>query len=266
MTFKAMEDYSSNLYGIKYPILHIPHSSTKIPDMTGYVKDPQGEIDLLTDHATDTLFYYPFATIVKADFSRVFCDVERFAKDSEEPMSAKGMGYFYTHCDDGSLLREDKDGIKESIYWDYYVPHHEKLIAAVKEHYGECVIFDCHSFTDVPLKRDAIRDPVRPDICIGWSIRHSRADVLEAMKYLFEQKGYKVFTNVPYSGTMFPQIDDENDANGTFGTSYMIEVNRRLYMIDGKVDQVLHDQLQNNLTEIMTTIVDISNPRNKRNY
>lgn len=254
--------YDGKRYPTKVrPILHIPHSSYKIPDMTGYVKDPQSEIDLLTDHATDTLFYYPYATIVKADFSRVFCDVERFAKDSEEPMSAKGMGYFYTHCDDGSLLREDKNGIKESIYWDYYVPHHEKLLEAVNEYPGKFVIFDCHSFTDVPLKRDVHQDPVRPDICIGWDLQHSKMEIVDTFKYLFEQKGYKVFTNIPYSGSIYPC-----DYNGEIGSTYMIEVNRRLYMIDGKVDQVLHDRLQNDLTEVMTTVVDVLDPSNRRMY
>lgn len=259
------ENYSPPWSTRYHPILHIPHSSTFIPDMTGYVKDPRGEVDLLTDHATDTLFFLPYAKVIKANFSRVFCDVERFANDNEEPMSKKGMGYFYTHCDDGSLLRENTSNIKENIYWDYYVPHHEKLVEAVKEYHGQCVFFDCHSFTDTPLKRDAIQDPIRPDICIGCDPKYSRIDMVESLVYLLRQKGYKVFMNTPYAGSIFPLIDREGDEPGTFGYSYMIEVNRRLYMIDGQVDTVLHDHLQNNLTDVMTTVVDMMNPALRRN-
>jgi N-formylglutamate deformylase len=258
----SFHNYMENRF---HPILHIPHSSTVIPDMTGYVKDPQGQIDLLTDHATDTLFYYPYAKVVKADFSRVFCDVERFANDTEEPMSKKGMGYFYTHCDDGSLLRENTNNIKEKIYWDYYVPHHEKLVDAVKEYYGQCVIFDCHSFPDTLLKCDDSRCTDRPDICIGYDLRYSKIEMVEVLNHLLKVKGYRVFLNIPYSGTIFPLISDDSDPLGTIGYSYMIEVNRRLYMPDGHVDQRLHDKLQHDLTEVMTLVVDMMNPATKRN-
>ena len=66
-------------------ILHIPHSSTVIPFKDGYVIDEallNQEINLLTEWFTNELFENENATIVKAEFLRIFCDVERFADDS----------------------------------------------------------------------------------------------------------------------------------------------------------------------------------------
>jgi N-formylglutamate deformylase len=63
-------------------ILHIPHSSTNIPFMDGYVADRQtmdNEIFKLTDWYADDSFHFADALTIKADFSRIFRDVKRFA-------------------------------------------------------------------------------------------------------------------------------------------------------------------------------------------
>jgi len=238
-------------------VLHIPHASTHIPDMTGYIKDPNKEIDLLTDHATDKLFYYPYATVVKAEFSRVFCDVERLP-DAEEPMFKQGMGYFYTHCDDGSLLREDADHIKEKIYWDYYLPHHEKLQEATKPGLeNSTILFDCHSFSDVPFQRDTNKQTPRPDICIGTDPWFSVTGTADTLKFLFEKKGYNVYSNAPYSGTIVPLNRTNLTERDWTLTSYMIEVNRKLYMTNGIVDPVRLDTVQNDITEVLIDVIDI---------
>ena len=75
-------------------ILHIPHSSDKIPDRKGYVVDKKildKEIIKLTDWYTDDLFFFEDSIPVKADFSRIFCDTERFSDDSQEVMAEYGM-------------------------------------------------------------------------------------------------------------------------------------------------------------------------------
>ena len=79
-------------------ILHIPHSSDLIPDKKGYAVDKKTldkEVIKLTDWYTDDLFSRDDSIIVKADFSRVFCDVERFSDDKQEVMSKFGMGVLY---------------------------------------------------------------------------------------------------------------------------------------------------------------------------
>jgi N-formylglutamate deformylase len=89
-------------------ILHIPHASVKIPFHDGYSVNEavlNAEQMLLTDWFTDDLFSHPGTIPVMADFSRVFCDVERFPDDPDEPMAKSGMGMIYETCDDGTLLR-----------------------------------------------------------------------------------------------------------------------------------------------------------------
>jgi N-formylglutamate amidohydrolase len=66
-------------------ILHIPHSSTIIPLLEGYVADAislEKEILKLTDWYTDDLFYSKEDEMIVAEFSRIFCDPERFTDDS----------------------------------------------------------------------------------------------------------------------------------------------------------------------------------------
>jgi len=106
-------------------ILHIPHSSIIIPSKEGFVKDNSiidHEVNLITDWYTDDLFESKEAKIVKADFSRIFCDVERFPDDKDEVMSKYGMGVLYEKTDKGRLLREVSSELKESILRDYYYP------------------------------------------------------------------------------------------------------------------------------------------------
>jgi N-formylglutamate deformylase len=86
-------------------VFNIPHASTNIPFKEGFIGDLyKKEVALLTDHATDIIFNVPGVQKMVAPFSRVFCDVERFP-DSREEMEKYGMGVFYTHTDDGQLMR-----------------------------------------------------------------------------------------------------------------------------------------------------------------
>ena len=71
-------------------VLHIPHSSTEIPLLDGYVSNQdaiQDEIVKLTDWYTDDLFDSEVDDKIVTPFSRIFCDVERFADDELEVMS-----------------------------------------------------------------------------------------------------------------------------------------------------------------------------------
>ena len=54
--------------------------------------NPNQEIIKLTDWYTDDLFLFEDSIVVKADFSRIFCDTERFSDDSQEVMAKYGMG------------------------------------------------------------------------------------------------------------------------------------------------------------------------------
>ena len=108
-----------------YPqlVLHIPHSSANIPFYDGYVVDREtlnNEIFLLTDWHTDDLFYSEDDIMVAADFSRIFCDVERFPDDNKEIMAKAGMGVCYTTFDAGGEMRNVSPDLKKIILKKYH--------------------------------------------------------------------------------------------------------------------------------------------------
>ena len=106
----------------KKMILHIPHSSTYVPD-TFRVLDGvslEQEFHRMTDWFTDELFDFEEATKLVFPYSRLYCDVERFREDKDELMARKGMGVCYTNTSYGTELREisskEKIFIKSVIY------------------------------------------------------------------------------------------------------------------------------------------------------
>lgn len=83
-------------------ILHVPHSSSYFPFLDGFLVDEMAlekEILKLTDWYTDELFFSEHEEMVIANFSRIFCDPERFEHDSEEVMAQFGMGVLYEKLD-----------------------------------------------------------------------------------------------------------------------------------------------------------------------
>lgn len=214
-------------------ILNIPHSSTLIPDKTGFIIDDaeiKKEILKLTDWYTDDLFSAEDIHILKADFSRIFCDVERFADDSREIMSKSGMGMLYERADDGRLMRTVSTELRKKIKLAFYDNYHQKFNMIVKEILDEkdkCLIIDCHSFPDSPFKRDLNQERPRPDFCIGTDRFHTREELVEKIEEFIKSSGYTVKIDNPYSGTIVPSKYYQKNNNVQ---SVMIEVNRKLYM------------------------------------
>jgi len=235
---------STNILKMQQPlIIHIPHSSARIPYRDGYVADNrviENEIKKLTDWFTNELFTIPEMqnTEVIADFSRVFCDVERFENDADEPMAAFGMGVLYETTDSGSPLRIVTPQLRESVLAQFYTPHHKRLTDIVEAHlkeYGEAIILDAHSFSDIPFIRDIDQSLNRPDFCIGTDPFHTPAEwILRAKEYLSGQ-GYSVKINSPYAGTIVPLKHYGNDARVK---SIMLEVNRKLYMDEDNCEKL----------------------------
>lgn len=214
-------------------ILHIPHSSDKIPHSKGYVVDKNfldHEIVKLTDWYTDDLFSCDDSIVIRADFSRVFCDVERFSDDSQEVMAKYGMGVLYEKGDDGSVIRVVNQELREEILNDFYWPHHEKLNQAVEQQLklnGRAIIVDCHSFPSKPLERDLSQIGNRPDFNIGTDSFHTPDYLVEISKEFFKQKGYTLGVDWPYSGSIVPL----NHYHKTKRVeSIMLEINRALYL------------------------------------
>lgn len=214
-------------------VLHIPHASTAIPMYDGYLASPEQfehEILKLTDWYTDDLFQSPIDDQIIAPFSRIFCDVERFADDAQEVMAQYGMGVLYQTLDDGNPLRVVTSNLRESILQNYYWEHHNKLEKTVEQHLEEtgiCLIVDCHSFPSTPFKRALVQTPDTPDFNIGTDSFHTPTNFIEASIDFFESRGYTLGINTPYDGSIVPLAHYQKEPRVH---SIMLEVNRRMYM------------------------------------
>lgn len=224
-------------------ILHIPHASIHIPNLEGFMLDKVEEnINLLTDWAADKIFDVNGVEKIVFQFSRLFCDVERF-DDESEPMFNVGRGFFYTNGYNGSELRELNIELKNTVYMNYYLKHHKMFYDKVKERldkHGVCHIIDCHSFNDNPIV-PFIEYPNSPDICIGTDSFHTPDYLLNYTLNYFSNHGYSIEVNNPYSGCIIPKpfFMKNNNVKGI-----MIEVNKRLYMNGMAVESERVEQLR----------------------
>ncbi len=218
---------------MKKLVLHIPHSSTEIPLLDGYVSaqdEIKQEIIKLTDWYTDDLFDSEVDDKIVAPFSRIFCDVERFADDELEVMSKFGMGVLYEKFDNGNQLRVVFPELKLEVLKNYYWIHHSQFSKTVKtslEQTKSCLILDCHSFPATPLTRALVRDEIRPDFNIGTDSYHTPKHIIDASINYFETKGYTLGVDTPYSGSIVPMEYYQKDKRVS---SIMLEVNRGLYL------------------------------------
>ena len=242
-------------------IFHIPHAATSIP--TGVRKqfclndeDLAAEILRMTDWFTDDLFSLAVDVhdvIVRFPVSRLVVDPERFAEDALEPMSQVGMGAIYTQTSLGAQLRRAISQDQRKVLIEtYYVPHHQKLECAIEaelEKMGHCLILDCHSFPQQALPYECDQSTDRPDICIGTDDFHTPDGVMDAVRQGFENCGYRVAINSPFSGALVPQKYYLKHRNVH---SIMVELNRSLYLDQksGKRKKCYED-LQENLQQVV---------------
>jgi len=219
-------------------ILHIPHASVVIPAAVRpklLLSDAElnREVLLMTDRYTDDLFKAAFRYFAAVEYpvSRLVVDPERFDRDEEEPMAAKGMGAIYTKTSDGRTLRETpSEAERRRLLDQFYYPHHKLLQMAVHSalaRTSRVLIVDCHSFPSVPLPYEDNQSPSRPDICIGTDPYHTPPALVGHATKAFEAFGWTVSRDYPFSGALVPMEFFRTDPRVT---SIMIEVNRGLYM------------------------------------
>jgi N-formylglutamate deformylase len=208
-------------------ILHVPHSSTFVPDDCQFLLSASSlamEIEKLTDHHTHKLFDCDGASKLVFPVSRLVVDPERLIDDS---MESVGMGVVYTHTTDGDLLRAISEMDRLTLIDTYYHPHHNNLTRMVDsclEQHDQCLIIDCHSFPAQPLPYELDRN--RPGICIGTDTYHTSAKLKNCLSKAFETSGYRVAIDSPFSGSIVPLKYYQLDRRVS---SVMIEVNRSLY-------------------------------------
>ena len=217
-------------------ILHVPHASREIPERyRQQIVLPDNalhaELTRMTDAYTDELFVSPESHAIIFPLSRLLVDVERYADDDAEPMSAVGMGVIYTRTAHGEplkrILQPQEIAHMRSRYYD---THHKALADAVQAELAasqRALIVDCHSFPSRPLPCDRDQSGARPDICIGTDAFHTSLLESERLQKFFRNRGYTVDIDRPYAGTIVPIDVLGKDSRVA---SIMIEINRALYM------------------------------------
>ena len=230
-------------------ILHIPHASTALPNDVEFLLGNEAlayEVDAMTDHYTDLLFYLPGAQRCVFPVSRLVVDPERFIEDAMEEV---GMGVVYTHTSAGKRLRQISSTQRQHLIDQYYHPHHQQLTAMacdVLNTHDRCLIIDCHSFPAEPL--DYETDQYRPDICIGTDAFHTLPSLEIYLSDAFEELGYSVAINSPFAGSLVPLDYYQKDQRVK---SVMIELNRGLYSTPKKLSKLKEkiQQVLMNLTK-----------------
>ncbi|MDA8847361.1 N-formylglutamate amidohydrolase [Flavobacteriaceae bacterium] len=221
---------------MKKIILHIPHSAKKVPIKRGFVISQEridNEILKLTDWHTEDLYNSKNCESIIFEYSRVFCDPERFSDDSKEPMAKVGMGVLYDKTDDNEVMRIISPVLRKKILSEYYFKHHSKLNNMVKKQLelnGRALILDCHSFPEIPMKRSQHKIVPRPDYNIGTDKFHTPKKLIDISLKFFEERNLTLGVDYPFSGSIVPMEYYQKNKNVE---SIMLEINRKLYLKEG---------------------------------
>lgn len=193
-----------------------------------------------TDWHTDFLFHgYRSEKVrtVRFPYSRFIVDAERLWDD---PLEQYGQGIVYTQFD-GYTRQVPEES--ERILLDLWHCHQQRLRDNLCE---EALLLDCHSFP---------RELSDVDICIGYNEDWSKPnkETIELVVSLFEDSGYRVGINEPYSNSETPECPFAYQ-------SMMIEVNKKAYMEDGtlhlKYDSVFQKTIHDLMTNLMSELTE----------
>lgn len=199
-------------------VLHIPHSSTntslegfKVLNQKLLESDFSKWTDIYTDELFDVGEGVVSTTVVRFDYSRFVCDVERLRQD---PLEKEGRGIAYTHTFGGIFNRPvDEAHLKQVM--TLYNEHHLRLDSAIKHEHT--IIIDCHSFPHTSAE-----DPM---FCIGFNNDFSNPGdkTINAVVDYLKNAGYSVGLNTPFSNSMVAETPIPHK-------SLMIEVNKDFYL------------------------------------
>lgn len=239
-------------------ILHIPHSSLHLPndfwENTVCEKSVVDEFNYnITDLYTDELFNNAKYRSIVAPYSRIYCDVERFAEDDKEIMSKFGMGFIYTHTNTGKRFFESNEDYRQKVFNNYYKKLHSDLDRIIENSITKntTILLDCHSFSkDIIMFADKKEN--LPDICIGFDNIYYSEELVNFIKNYFENCGYRVSLNNPYLGTMIPDKYIENKIDNMY--CVMIEINKKIYLKDNYQKNENFNNLQKQIDKLLNKL------------
>ena len=188
-----------------------------------------------TDWHTDYLFHgckNERVRTVRFPFSRFIVDAERLWND---PLEKQGQGILYRHFMGYTreIPKKQEEVLLNLWLW------HQKMLR--KNLCTDALLLDCHSFPS---------NMVDVDICIGFNEDWSKPcrDTIETTLNLFEENGYKVGINNPYSNSETPDCPFHYQ-------SMMLEVNKKVYMEEGSLRLKHEKGYKKPVRELITDLI-----------
>jgi len=241
MTFEIVRGDPSSPY-----VIHVPHSSTRIPDdvRTQLLLDDDElaeELRLMTDARTDELAaraarqVAPRPWLIVNHLSRLVVDPERLP-DAHEEMYDVGMGAVYTRTSAGLVLRDVDGHAERQLLKRFFTPYAEALADLIDERIAACghaVLVDLHSYPVQALPYELHRDARRPPVCLGVDVDHTPTALRERAFRACSGIG-QVVVNEPFAGSYIPLRHFGRDNRVS---SVMVELRRDTYLRDdGSMD------------------------------
>ncbi|MCL2311785.1 MAG: N-formylglutamate amidohydrolase [Firmicutes bacterium] len=202
-------------------VLNIPHSSNVFKNRDGFVVDnlPDYNNEKI-DVDTNKLYHpvnQPNVIPIIFQYSRFWCDVERFWDNSMEVEFSKGQGVIYTHDEKGVRYREitPKLSIECAVEYMSHWQRVENKLRTLKN----SLLLDCHSYaheSNFPYF----------DVNIGYNDENIKA--IEVIADIFKSVGYSIGYNEPFKGVYEIKPHD----------CIMIEVNKDAYNDSNKFEKV----------------------------
>jgi len=212
----------------KIPLLvALPHCSHFVPSSLRRIMSLSDfEIKKHTDSYTDQIFNIPNAHIVKAKISRLVADPNRAPDDIEMECKLSHDGVVVSITEDGKAIYRTPPSVEDifarvSKYHDTFHEKIEEIAPEVK------FMIDGHSYLSVGPATKIDAGKPRADIMLGnRNFTTCSREMTLKIKHFFEQEGYSVRVNFPYSAKYV--VGYHCSRKGLPGTQ--IEVSRRLYM------------------------------------
>ena len=153
---------------------------------------------------------------------------------------ASGLGVIPRVVGNGQNIYTKKLTLSEVQYRidNYYNPYHQRLsslLRSLKETFGCAVLIDCHSMPSEALKYKKNKFQKLPDIILGDRFGMScDARIVNFLEAAFEDEGFSVSRNIPFSGGYITQLYGRPAKNIH---SVQIEISRALYMDERQIDK-----------------------------
>ncbi|CAB0151235.1 hypothetical protein PSI9734_01648 [Pseudidiomarina piscicola] len=217
------------------------------------------------------------ATLLAANFSRMFIDPNRAASDIDEallaenwpyalqptPYSARGMGLIRRFALPQVPMYSELltvDDVRQRIA-TYYEPYHQALaqrLRNLRDEFGAVWHIDCHSMKSTGNAMNIDAGAARPDVVVSDGCGTTAAPEFTAMVVAqFERLGFRAAANDPYQGGHIVR----NYGAPKLGVhSIQIELNRALYMHEASFEKsAKFVELQQQLSLVTEAILEYIN-------